>query len=271
VDSGPGPPATRQTAAAAAAAEQKGLQQQSGAYDGTAVVRTPWQTEGRTTRPDEQHRSAGGNDRDPPGPSSEYTGPEPRQHKAEQFDPVHDLRRHGTDRDVPRTATHEPPRPGDRGFDPGEHRGELRDDFRPGCHDPEGRFDEKERSIADRLAQDGASVHPRERDDTVDDKKNPDSMVRTSPEDPGTVTEFKTLESASSNAVRQNILDAAKQVDQYGGGDAILDGRGVKLTDEDARRGYARAVGQARQMNLPMPDRVMIIIGDGSIKVFPEG
>jgi hypothetical protein len=73
----------------------------------------------------------------------------------------------------------------------------------------------------------------------VDDKKNPDSMVRTSPEDPGTVTEFKTLDNASSNAVRQNILGAAKQVDQYGGGDAILDGRGVKLTDQDARRGYA--------------------------------
>jgi hypothetical protein len=125
--------------------------------------------------------------------------------------------------------------------------------------------------VADRLAQDGASVHPRERDDTVDDKKNPDSMVRTSPEDPGTVTEFKALESASSNGVRQNILAAAKQVDQYGGGDAILDGREVKLTDEDARRGYSRAVGQARQVNLPMPDRVMIIMGDGSIKVFPEG
>ena len=104
----------------------------------------------------------------------------------------------------------------------------------------------------------------------MEGKKNPDSMVRNSPEDPGTITEFKTLDSASSNAVRRNILDAAKQVDQYGGGDVVLDGRGVNLTDEDARRGYARAVGQAKQMDLPMPDQVKIIMGDGSIKVFPE-
>lgn len=169
-----------------------------------------------------------------------------------------------------REAAQDAPRPGDRGFDPGEHRGELRRDFKPGCHDPGGRFEEKERRIADRLAEDGASVHPRERDDSVTNRKNPDAMVRRSPEDPGTVTEFKTLSSGNSGAVRRNIIEAGAQVHPHGGGDVVIDGRDVRLTDEDARRGYARAVGQAREQNLPMPQRVMFVMGDGSIKVFPE-
>ncbi|MEV6490821.1 hypothetical protein AB0M20_19715 [Actinoplanes sp. NPDC051633] len=191
------------------------------------------------------------------GPPSEYNGPERRLHDAQHLDPAHDLRR-------------QTPRPGDQDFDPGKHRGELHDAFRAGVHDPDRLFNVTEHRIADRLAEDGASVHPRERDDTVPGKKNPDAMVRNSPDDVGTITEFKTLKSADSSAVRRNILDAAEQVDQYGGGNVVIDGRGVNLTDESAGRGYARAVGQAKQMDLPMPERVEIIMGDGSIKVFPE-
>lgn len=219
------------------------------AQEQSTAQRVPEQTDSWAARPDEPRVSAGAGDRNPPGSAGESNRPE---------------------RDVSHAAMDDLPRPGDQGFDPGVHRGELRDGFRPGTHDPDGHFEEKERRIADRLAEDGASVHPRERDDTVEDKKNPDSMVRNSPDDPGTVTEFKTLDNASSNAVRRNILAAAKQVDQYGGGHAVLDGRGVNLTDEDARRGYARAAGQARQLDLTMPNRVEIIMGDGSIKVFPE-
>jgi hypothetical protein len=58
----------------------------------------------------------------------------------------------GQNRRLPQT-TMDPPRPGEMGFDPGEHRGELRDDFRVGTHDPDGRFEDKERRIADRLAE----------------------------------------------------------------------------------------------------------------------
>ena len=162
------------------------------------------------------------------------------------------------------------PRPGDDNFDPGEHKGELRNGFRPGCQDPHGRFSEKETRVAERLAEDGAAVHPRERDDTTDGHKNPDAMVRTSADDPGRITEFKTLESASSSSVRRNILEAGQQVGYHGGGDAVIDGRDVDLTEDAARRGYNRAAGQAREHGQPMPERVSFILGDGSIKVFPE-
>ncbi len=224
---------------------------------------------------DHQPGSAGdGNDGNTSALLGARTGPDRRQHEAQHLDPAHDLRRQemATADTTPfhTTAPETPPGPGDNGFDPGEHHGELGKAFSPGCHDPEGRFDDKERRIADRLTDDGASVHPRLRDDTVQNKQNPDSMVRASPEDPGTVTEFKTLQSADSAAVQRNILKAGKQVEPYGGGDAVIDGRDVQLTADAAQRGYARAVGQARDKGMPLPNKVTVIIGDGSLIVFPE-
>lgn len=163
------------------------------------------------------------------------------------------------------------PRAGATGFDPGEHHGPLGPAFQAGTHDPEGRFDAKERRIADRLAADGACVHPRRRDDTTYRLTNPDAMVRTGPADPGTITEFKTPKAANSTAVRRNILEAGRQVTPHGGGQAVIDGRPVGLTEADARRGYARAVGQARATGQPLPHTVRFLLADDAIITLPEG
>jgi hypothetical protein len=154
--------------------------------------------------------------------------------------------------------------------DPAEHHRPLGAAFRPGCHDPQGLFETKERAIAERLAEEGSSVHPRRRDDTVFRKTNPDAMVRAASGDPGTITEFKTLDQPGSNVVRRNILKAGGQLAPYGGGDAVIDGRAVGLTAEDTRRGYARAVGQAAATSQPIPTKVHAILSDGSIITLPE-
>ncbi|WP_431894788.1 hypothetical protein [Micromonospora haikouensis] len=152
-------------------------------------------------------------------------------------------------------------------FDPGSHRGPLGDDFSPGVTDPRGLFEPKERAVADRLADDGDMVHPRERIDDVHKLKNPDAMVRSGPDDPGVVTEFKTLVGSGSTSVRRNILEAAEQTGADGV--AVLDGRNVGLTEEDARRGYGRAAGQARAHDQQMPATVRIILGDNRILNLP--
>lgn len=156
-------------------------------------------------------------------------------------------------------------------FDPGEHHGALGPAFLVGTHDPEGRFDAKERRIADRLAADGGCVHPRRRDDTAYRVTNPDAMVRTGPADPGTITEFKTLTEANSTAVRRNILEAGRQVTPHGGGQVVIDGRSVELTEADARRGYARAVGQARATGQSLPNTVRFLLADSAVISLPEG
>lgn len=161
-----------------------------------------------------------------------------------------------------------PPHPGDGGFDPAKHHGALGADFHPGVVDPTGSFERKEADIADRLAEDGSMVHAR----VIENRQNwsnPDSMVRTGPEDVGTVTEFKTLRSGSSTAFKKNMLEAADQLVQHGGGTVVIDGRGVAITMEEAQRGYARAVGQVRVHGGALPDRIRLILGDGTIVDIP--
>jgi hypothetical protein len=114
------------------------------------------------------------------------------------------------------------------------------------------------------------NVTPIERVDGVDGLTNPDSVVRRSPDDPGTITEFKTLDSGSSTAVKDDIIQAGRQVGPHGGGDAVIDGRAVGLTEEEARRGFGRAVGQARVHGQTMPEKVHIILGDGRMLTLPE-
>ncbi|GGK86992.1 WXG100-like domain-containing protein [Mangrovihabitans endophyticus] len=169
----------------------------------------------------------------------------------------------------PGRGSSEPPRPGDADFDPGMHHGPLGRDFSPGVHDPRGLFQAKERAVADRLADEHEMVHPRERIDNVQNLKNPDAMVRTSPSDLGTVTEFKTIESGSSGAVRTNILAAGRQTESTGGGNVVIDGREVGLLEAEARRGYARALGQARAHSMSFPGKVRFILGDGTMMELP--
>ncbi|GAA5186621.1 hypothetical protein GCM10023322_33270 [Rugosimonospora acidiphila] len=165
---------------------------------------------------------------------------------------------------------HEPhePRPGDPGFDPAMQHGALGDHFEPGVHDPGNEFLPKERAIADRLAQNGEQVNQRPADHTVPGQPNPDAMVRTGPDDPGTITEFKTLAGKDgSNSVRRNILDAGGQVPDGGG--VVLDGRATNVDEADAIRGHARALGQAAQTGQKLPTIVRIILGDGRIITLP--
>jgi hypothetical protein len=100
--------------------------------------------------------------------------------------------------------------------------------------------------------------------------KNPDAIFRWSPDDPGALAEFKTLEASTSGAVRANIFRGADQLEPHGGGTLVIDGRPVGLSEADARRGYARAVGQALQHQQWLPDGVLVILGDGRLLIFPD-
>jgi hypothetical protein len=102
-----------------------------------------------------------------------------------------------------------PPGPGgDAVREPGKVRGLLGRHFRSGVHDDQTIFTPKERAVADWLAHRhrGASVHPRRRN-PVEQKEQPDAMVRTDQHDPGTITEFKTLDRASDTAVKDELRE----------------------------------------------------------------
>jgi hypothetical protein len=81
---------------------------------------------------------------------------------------------------------------------------------------------------------------------------------------------MKTLASNDSTAVRRDIIDAGGQLGPHGGGDVIIDGRTAGLTESEARRGYARAVGQATQHGQPLPETVYMILGDGGLLILPD-
>lgn len=150
--------------------------------------------------------------------------------------------------------------------DPAFTKGALGEAFEPGVVDPAGSMTAKERAIADWLEQnEGARVDARV-PDHASGQKNPDTMVRTSATDPGTIVEFKTLESGSSTAVRRNLLDAAKQTTD---GVVVIDGRAAGLTEDAARQGWARAQGQATQYGQTMPSKATIILADGSSVTLP--
>jgi hypothetical protein len=152
--------------------------------------------------------------------------------------------------------------------------GALGKDFEPGLFNPTGRKLTKDEQIgADLLTAEGKHVQVLAEDHTVQRRKSVDFLVREGPKDPGVISELKTLHSPSSSAVQRNILEAGGQLDQYkasyGPGRAVIDGRGVGLTADDADRGLRRAVGQARDHGQPMPPSIRIILGDGSSRYYP--
>jgi hypothetical protein len=156
---------------------------------------------------------------------------------------------------------------GDRGggFDPAFEKGPLDAAFSPGIADPSGEFSDQERAIADRLAQEGWRVDAREPDHTAEGIKNPDAMVRKSPDDPGSVTEFKTLNKPSNNALKRDINDASRQAGADG--EVVIDGRPAGTTVGEAERAYRRALGQPGKI---VANRVHIILGDGNIITFEK-
>jgi hypothetical protein len=155
--------------------------------------------------------------------------------------------------------------------DPSMEKGPLGDDFRPDTVvDPKDVFVPKERAVADRLTEEGFQVHAREANHAQDSVSQPDAMIRSSPDDPGRIAEFKTLDSNDSTAVRREIVVAQGQLAQHGGGVAVIDGRVAGLSEEEARRGFARAFGQQAKHGKAMPDEVLIILGDGSMLRLPD-
>lgn len=170
----------------------------------------------------------------------------------------------GGDRAAPSPRPPEAPNP----RDPSEP-GPLGASFAPGAHDPEGHFSPKERAIAERLARDGACVHPRVADHTRHGHSNPDAIVRWSPTDGGTVTEFKTLapsSDATDATVKANISKAAKQLGKREiVGDVVIDARATTVTAAQARTAYARVVGESAAHDFPLPRRVRVILASDDI------
>jgi hypothetical protein len=89
-------------------------------------------------------------------------------------------------------------------------------------------------------------------------------MVRRNRDDEGTVTEFKTLDGATSRAVKDNIRAGIRQVLPHGNGHVVIEGRPFGLTEADARQGHSRLVGERQNHGRPMPRQVTIILRDGS-------
>jgi hypothetical protein len=163
--------------------------------------------------------------------------------------------------DVP--APPAPAPPADRAA---PEQGALGGEYVPGVHDSNGLFLPKERSVADWIVEHepGARVDPRPVDNTQEGVANPDVIVRRGPDDPGTISEIKTLAQPTNNAVKDRILDAAGQVRQPGGGDVYIDGRAAGLTEEEAVRGYRRAAGVGDEL----PRRTTILLGNGEVLEF---
>jgi hypothetical protein len=155
------------------------------------------------------------------------------------------------------------------GFDPAFHNKALGDEFAPGVHDPDGAFQPKEREIADLFeAEKGWRLDARKEDHGIEDQKNPECMVRKDPSDAGSITEFKTMDppkagSNPPNAVKRNIGTASKQVPPEG--EIVIDGRVAGLSEEDALRGFRKAVGQPGGR---VAAKVHVILADSRIVTY---
>jgi hypothetical protein len=153
-----------------------------------------------------------------------------------------------------------------------ERSGSLGAAFKAGVQDFGAILTPKERMIADYLAARGANVQAISPDHTVFRQSNPDTIVRRSAADPGTVTEFKTLERPTSSAVKRCILTAGGQLTGSGGGHVVIDGRAVNLDESTAREGRARAVGEARAHRKSAPAGIFVILpGDVWLDLSQEG
>ncbi|MDQ1530086.1 MAG: hypothetical protein QOE37_191 [Microbacteriaceae bacterium] len=142
--------------------------------------------------------------------------------------------------------------------------------FTPGVHELPGAraFESHEVPTAELLASEGKSVHARA-PVNVTGVKNPDALVRTSRDDPGIYTEFKSPTTPTDSAVKKEIMKAAKQLQGHGGGDLVLDGRTVGLSRAVAESALKRTIGQARAHGSALPDRIRIVLADGASIHYP--
>lgn len=139
----------------------------------------------------------------------------------------------------------------------------------PSLRAPAARLRSKEIAVVDYLVGRGATVEILPEDHSQYRIKHPDAVVTRPGEEP-VVTEFKTLEKPTTSAVKGLIKSAASQLAQHGGGDVVIDARAVDLDEATARRGYARARGEARVHGRPMPRRTYIILDDGRHIILSE-
>ncbi len=149
---------------------------------------------------------------------------------------------------------------GETEFDPAFEPRALGVDFAPGVHDPSGSFKPHEIPTAERLAENGWRVDARPADDTKQNHKNPDVMLRKSPDDEGIRVEFKSPISGKLSAVKRNMRKGSVQalVD----GEVVLDGRRIDLSEELAREAFHSA---CKQVGSPVSRAVHVILGDGRL------
>lgn len=140
--------------------------------------------------------------------------------------------------------------------------------FSPGVDEGQRAFLPHERSTADLLAGEGVSVRSRA-EIQASGRRNPDAIVRRGPEDPGVYTEFKAPTQMTDTAVKRSIRDAGDQLEDWGGGAAVVDGRQVGLTREVAEAGLRRTLGEATAHSLPLPRSIRFVLGDGSEFTYP--
>ncbi|MFJ4675492.1 hypothetical protein [Kitasatospora sp. NPDC088783] len=165
--------------------------------------------------------------------------------------------------DLELTAPDEAP---EEDFDPAFDLRPLGSGFRPEVRDPDGAFLPKELAIAELLAERGARVDARPADHGAEGK-NPDTVVRKGPDEPGVVTEFKTV-TGNQNALKQEIRLGSKQVAEADG-EVVVDVRESSITREEADRAYRRAAGQRsddpEKPATRIAKAVHIILGDDEI------
>jgi hypothetical protein len=137
----------------------------------------------------------------------------------------------------------------------------------PQVDDPNGEFVPKEKAIADYLAEHGARVDQRPRDPRSPDSQ-PDTTVRWSPDDPGAITEFKTLDEATPKALTRNLTKGARQSPD---GAVVIDGRKAGLTREVADEGWRRTITQPGRREESKPTVARVILGDGTIVIYRKG
>jgi hypothetical protein len=157
-------------------------------------------------------------------------------------------------------------------FDPAFDLRPLGSDFAPGIHDPHGTFSPKELEIAKVLERQGWRIDARPPDHDTQHKKNPDATLRRNRDDAGTILEFKTPNSGSSNAVKRSMLTASGQALKAAGElstrrEALVDGRHAGVTEETALRSFRRACGQPGSTVTPV---VHVILGDGRLVTFTK-
>jgi hypothetical protein len=152
--------------------------------------------------------------------------------------------------------------------DPAMEHGALGEGFKGEAVDPDRWLKAHESAVANRLAAEGYRVDARPRDEEHG-QKNPDAMVRRSPDDPGVVTEFKTLETTNPNRLAEQMRDGSSQVEKYDG-EVVVDGRAVGTTKEQADAAYKRAWG-GRGLGIPkIAKTVYVILGDDTIVAYPR-